>query len=141
MSSCNSLNNLVIWKLRVCARYFGWLHSTPDFKSSKRENIPTRWEQKYGKCNFDINKLDLPINSGDYLLYALEELRPFNNDGMGISRQTWTEVANYGKIVEYLNNSELRILYELSGEWVAGFRAGKTPLSKSPLELLESKDG
>lgn len=141
MTCCNTLNNIIITKIRICARYIGWLHSTPDFQSNKREDIPTRWESKYGDTPYSIDRLELPINSGQYLLYALEELRPYNNDGMGISRQTWTEVANYGKIVEYLNNSELRILYELSGEWVAGYRSGKVPLSRSPLELLEFTDG
>ena len=69
------------------------------------------------------------------------ELGAHTGNGFTILRQTWTEVANYGKIVEYLNNNELRILHQLSGEFVTGYRLGKLPLSRSPIELLENPDG
>ena len=118
----------------------GWLRATPEFDNvkSRSSDTPTRWETIYGNVAFSLSTLKLPILSGEYLLIALEEMRPFQNNGFGIQRQTWTEIANYGKIVGYLNNNELRILYELSGEWVAGYKQGLIPLSKSPLELLEN---
>ena len=88
---------------------------------------------------FSLAKLNLPIKRGEYLLDALDELGPFHLDGMaGPVQQSWTEVVCYGKVAEHLTNAELVILHALSGEWVNGFRQGKTPLSRSPIEALQN---
>ena len=139
MTDCARVKAETLYKLRICARYLGWLRSTPEFDNSSRsDKIPNRWTTLYGNKPFTLQNVGLPLTSGKYLLTALLELTPGVNNGFGVQPQTWTEIASYGSIVGYLNNNELRILYELSNEWVAGFRQGKVPLSKSPLELLET---
>ena len=71
-----------------------------------------------------------------YLIESLFELGEFAQSFDGPLPQSWTEVVSYGKLNGYLTREELRVLHTLSEDWVRGYRLGKNPLSKPPIEAL-----
>ena len=112
------------------------MQATPSIEGASTAKLPRNWTKLYGDEPFSLERLDLGIQGGIYLIESLFELGEFRETIDGPSPQTWTEVANYGKLHDHLTSEELRVLHTLSRDWVSGFRLGKNPLSEPPIEAL-----
>ena len=107
------------------SKYLGFLHEVPEGWEQNR------W-QRHEAATGQAPELP-PLQSGQYLVDALAELRFADSFQGGLRSVSWTEIKAYGELTEAISEPwEARMLKGMSEAYVTGRSLGKQPLAKPP---------